>query len=161
MTARHAPAARTARDERGGSLVEFALTIPLVLSLALGAFTGGATYTQKIALVDAVREAARYGASLKVPDGASGPSDWEALVRNRAVALSGGALAPTDVCVKLVLPTGGTACGVADPVGASAESTTRLVKVSAARPGRIELLFFALRPTITAKLSVRYERDTG
>jgi hypothetical protein len=135
--------------------------MPLVFSLAMGAFTGGVTYTQKIALVDAVREAARYGASLEVPAGASGPSEWEALVRQRVVALSAGAASPAGVCASLVLPTGGAACGVRDPVGASAESTTRVVKVSAQRPGHIQLLFFSLRPTLTAKLSARYERDTG
>lgn len=161
ITARRARTARFLRDERGGSLVEFALTMPLVFALALGAFTGGATYTQKIALVDSVREAARYGASLKVPAGASGLSQWEALVRDRVVALSSGAVPPSGVCVGLVLPTGGTTCGVSDPVGASAESTTRVVKVSAQRSGQIEFLFLTLRPTLTAKLSARYERDTG
>jgi hypothetical protein len=135
--------------------------MPLVFGLALAAFTGGMTYTQKIALVDAVREGARYGASLKVPAGSSGLGEWGALVRDRVVAVSGGAVEPSDVCAELVLPSGGTACGVTDPVGASAESATRVVKVSAARTGRIEVFFFALRPTLTAKLATRYGRDAG
>lgn len=141
--------------------MEFALVMPLVMSLALGIFTGGATYTQKIALVDSVREAARYGASLAVPSGAAGVSDWETSVKNRVVDASGGGLTAADVCAQLVLPTGGTACGVADPVGASSESTVHVVKVSVAKPGTIEFFFFSLSPTLTAELAARYERDTG
>ena len=131
------------------------------MSLALGVFTGGGAYVHKIAMIDSAREAARYGASLKVPNGASGMTEWEALVRNRAIDLAGGALSTADVCVKLVQPTGGTACGVSDPVGASSESGVRVVKVSASRPATIEFFVFSLRPTLHAGLSARYERDTG
>lgn len=135
--------------------------MPLVMSLALGVFTGGGAYVQKIAMIDAAREAARYGASLTVPNGASGMTQWEALVSTRVVELAGGALSTADVCVKLVQPTGGTACGVSDPVGASSENGVRVVKVSASRPTTIEFFVFSLSPTLRAALSARYERDTG
>jgi len=53
-------------DERGASIVEFALVLPVFLSLVLGAFTGAAAYSRKQNLISAAREGARFGATLAV-----------------------------------------------------------------------------------------------
>ena len=77
-------------------MVEFALLLPVVASLLMGILTGGLAYNKKIAVTDAVRGAARYGATL------SDSSTFAANVRDRLVQLSAGELTGSDVCVELV-----------------------------------------------------------
>jgi Flp pilus assembly protein TadG len=150
------------RGERGTALVEMALVLPLALALLLGIFTGGNAYFQKISLVDAARDAARYGASLKVPAG--GVTAWKQAVQDRVVQLSGGQAGAINVCVDLIVPTGtNTACGVNDPSGASTDPSAltpaSIVKVSVTKSTKIEFIFFTSNPTLSAKIAARYERD--
>jgi Flp pilus assembly protein TadG len=142
--------------------VEVALVLPLALAMLLGVFTGGNAYFQKISLVDAARDGARYGASLKVPP--TGVNDWKSLVASRVVSLAGGQVTASQVCVDLVRPTGSnTSCGVADPPGAASDPTSltpaSVVKVSVSRATRIDFVFFSTSPTLTSKIAARYERD--
>lgn len=150
--------------ERGAAMVELALVLPLVMALLLGIFTGGHAYFQKISLVDAVREGARYGASLQLDADTGGLSAWKQNVTDRVVQLSGGELAADDVCVALVTPTGSdTTCEVSDPPGAQADPTSlapaSLVKVAASKVTTIETVFFTSTPTLSARVAARYERD--
>lgn len=142
-------------------LVEFALVLPLLLALFLGIFTGGLAYSKKLGLMEAVREGARFGASLPMGSGAGAVTAWEDLVKNRVVASSGGEVGYADICVKFVLPTGGTDCGLADPSGASNEPNIHLVKVSATQPATLEFFFFKSDKVLQGKLVARFERDTG
>lgn len=142
-------------------LAELAMVLPLFLSLLFGVISGGLAYSEKVGVVDAVREGARFGASLKLGSGPAALTTWETTVRNRVVAASGGGLTAASVCVRLVLPNGGTDCGVSDPSGASAESTVHLVKVSASKAATLEFIFFRTSATLQGKLAARYERDTG
>lgn len=142
--------------------METALVVPLVVALLLGVFTGGNAYFKKISLVDAAREGARYGASLKVP--AQGIATWRQAVQNRVVELSSGQVSASEVCTDLVVPTGtNTACGVADPAGAASDPTAlqpaSLVKVSVSTTTRLEFVFFTSNPPLSAKVAARYERD--
>ncbi|MDR9450988.1 MAG: TadE/TadG family type IV pilus assembly protein, partial [Acidimicrobiia bacterium] len=50
--------------ERGASLVEFALVLPLIMMIVLGLVSAGVAYNLKITLTHAAREAARYAAIL-------------------------------------------------------------------------------------------------
>ena len=95
---------RAPRNQRGMATVEVALVLPLALAMLLGVFTGGNAYFQKISLVDAARDGARYGASLKVPT--TGLNDWKSLVASRVVSLAGGQVTASQVCVDLVRTTG-------------------------------------------------------
>jgi Flp pilus assembly protein TadG len=155
------PRGGTPRGERGAVFFEFALVLPLLLSLVLGIFTGGLAYTNKISVVEGVREGARYGASLPMGSGATAVATWEAGVRDRVLNALGGDGAAVDICVKFVLPTGGTDCGLADPPGASNEPAVHLVKVSASRPASLEFFFFRTSTVLNGKLVARFERDTG
>jgi len=137
------------------------MVLPLLLSIVLGIFTGGMAYTNKIAVVEAVREGARYGASLPMGTGPGALTTWETGVRQRVVNALGDDGASTAVCVKLVLPTGGSDCGLGDPPGAANEPTVHLVKVSATRPASLEFLFFKTDTILQGKLVARFERDTG
>jgi Flp pilus assembly protein TadG len=152
---------RHPESERGAIFVEFALVLPLLMSLVLGIYTGGQAYTNKIGVVEAVREGARYGASLPMGTDPSALSTWEALVKSRVVDASGGDILPADVCVKWVLPGSGTLCGLADPAGATNEPTVHLVKVSATKPAKMEFFFFSKNTTLRGQLVARFERDTG
>ncbi len=140
------------------------MVLPLVVALLLGIFTGGAAYFRKISLVDAARDAARYGASLKHDAASGGIATWRQRVKTRVVELSGGAVTMADVCADLVTPTGSnTACGVNDPAGSNADPSVlapaSLVKVSVTKPTKVEFGFFTRTPTIRAKVVARYERD--
>jgi Flp pilus assembly protein TadG len=84
------------QQENGEALVEFALILPIVVSLLMGLVTGGLAYNKKIAITDAVRGAARYGATL------NDSTTFATSVRDRLVQLSAGELAAGDVCVELV-----------------------------------------------------------
>lgn len=142
--------------------MELALVLPLAMSMLLGIFTGGQAYFQKISLVDAARDGARYGASLKIPPG--GIADWKQAVRNRVAGLSGGQVGASEVCAELVKPTGtNIACGVGDPQGAASDPTSltpaSVVKVSVTKATRIEFFFFTSTPTLSSKIAARYERD--
>lgn len=145
-------------------MVEFAFVLPLLVGLLLGTFTGGSAYFQKISLVDAAREGARYGASLRSDAPAGGLATWRQNVKDRVIQLSGGQLTAADVCAELVTPTGSnTVCGVSDPPGSSSDPTilapASLVKVSATRETKIEFFFFTTTPTLSAEVVARYERD--
>jgi Flp pilus assembly protein TadG len=83
-------------SERGAALVEFALILPIVVSLMMGMVTGGLAYNKKIAITDAVRGAARYGATR------SDSTTFAANVRDRLVQLSASELSGSDVCVELI-----------------------------------------------------------
>jgi len=139
-----------------------ALVLPLAMSLILGMFTGGAAYLKKINLIDAARDGARYGASMKVPVG--GITAWRAAVQTRVAELSGGDAVAADVCADLVTPTGSnTSCGVNDPSGASADPSAltpaSIVKVSVSKTSKLEFVFFTTTPTLSAKVAARFERD--
>jgi Flp pilus assembly protein TadG len=149
------------RDERGVALVEFAIVLPVLMAFALGIFSGGTAYFRKITVVDAVREGARYGATLPVPAGAGGAASWETSVRNRVAQASGGELASANVCVKLVYATGAADCGITDPAGAATETGVRLVKVSASKDATLEFFFFTRTVTLSGAVAARFERDTG
>ena len=147
--------------ERGAVLVELVLVLPLLFALLLGITTGGQAYATKIGMVEAVREGARFGATLQLGSGPTATSDFQQSVINRVVSAAAGDLRPADVCVSLVLPGGGTHCGMDDPGGASAQPGVHLVKVSASKPAQVQFFFDSVTTTITAKLAARYERDTG
>lgn len=53
---------RAAVDERGQSLVEVALALPVLLLIVIGIVDIGRIYTYKVAVTNAAREAAFYGA---------------------------------------------------------------------------------------------------
>ncbi len=59
-----ASASTRARDERGQSLVEFALVVPLLLLLTIAIGDFGRVFTAAVAAESAAREAADYGAFL-------------------------------------------------------------------------------------------------
>ena len=161
MTAKRIRRLAVVPSPRGATLVEFALVVPLLMSILLGIFTGGVAYFQKLTLAEAVREGARYGAAYLTGTGAGELAAWESAVKARVSETAGGVVSSSDVCAKLVQATARLDCGLADPPGASAETTVRLVKVSVVKNAKLEFFFFKMTRSITAQIVARYERDTG
>lgn len=155
------PRRRRQQPERGAIFVEFALVLPLLMSLVLGIYTGGQAYTNKIGVVEAVREGARYGASLPMGTDVNALTTWKDRVRSRVVDASAGDVLAADVCVEWVLPGAGILCGLSDPAGATNEPTVHLVKVSATKAAKMEFFFFSKNTTLRGQLVARFERDTG
>lgn len=153
-----------ARQDRGTSLVEFALIAPLLFALLLGMITGGLALSEKNSMENAVREAARFGATLDEGTG------WATAVRARAVELSGGDLTDADLCVEMIrkddavtetsrqsstctLPAAAEPAATNVPVGQCA------VKVWARRTSGLNVIFFSRDVTLDAANINRYERE--
>src|SRR5690349_20117490 len=114
----HLPARRTrtpaepvpkgpASKERGAALVEFTLVLPLLLLIVFGGVTTALAYERKSELVYAVRDGARYGATVPRDQcdtvANCGTRNWAQLVQYVTSKRSDGALAMSDICVALVV----------------------------------------------------------
>lgn len=94
-------AGRTSGRDRGASLVEFALILPVFLMLLLGLFSGGIALNDKQELTHAVREGARYGAAIPAKDFTD--DDLAEAIRDYIIATSNGLLdSSSDICVAVV-----------------------------------------------------------
>ncbi len=83
------------RDDRGASVVELALVLPMLVMLLLGSITGGLALNTSIAVADAVREGTRFGATTVVS------GSWGTDVRDMTVSLSATELSAGEVCAVL------------------------------------------------------------
>lgn len=121
---------RVRRNEQGVALVEFALVLPLLMILLLGTISGAQAYDKRLQLTHAVREGARYAATVPADQVFLGGGTWASNVQQLIVDRSTGDLTLGQVCVALVEGSGGTLSVVATPNPATSYSTGR-----AAAPG--------------------------
>lgn len=159
-------------------MVEFVIILPLFLMLIFGSITTGLVYERKAEVIHAVRDGARYGATVPLGQcdvlSACGNRSWAELVQFVTAQRSAGALAPGDVCVALV---GGPSGAVfnrsggvySTPTSASfptsgcfsdgnVDSGAR-VHVAAVRGGdQINLIFRTLVAKINSDAVARYEQ---
>jgi Flp pilus assembly protein TadG len=158
---------RRARGDKGVALVEFAIVLPVLMCVLLGMLTGGAALAKKIDMTDAIREGARFGATIQVGTtdadltNAALLTAWSNKVKSRIVELSGGRLATTDLCVALVQSTGSAAqtaanCFVADPTSSTGDY---VVRVRGTGNAKLEAFFFSTNIPLDVKVAARYERD--
>lgn len=95
------------RNEQGAQLVEFALVLPLLLTLLLGIITGGVAFSRSIAVDNAAREASRYAATLPVE---IDMDTWLNDVANVAIRSATGDMDTgeqgREICVAYVYPDG-------------------------------------------------------
>ena len=168
---------RRGRDDRGAALVEFAITLPLLVMFLLGMFTGGIAYNQKLAITNGVREGSRYGATLPIASSScSTVSCWLAQVADVVQASSEGELGSTvstrNICVAFINATGTgtdvttrlvrTSSGDTVQAGSTCfsdglPSAEKRVQVTGSRQGTIEYLVGTATPTLSSQSVTRFE----
>lgn len=151
---------RKIRDERAATLVEFALLAPLIFALILGMMTGGLALSRKNSMTNAVREGARFGATLASDD------DWASNVVTRIRSVAAGDLSDAELCVALVrvgtaAPVRSNTCPISMGPGPSTAGfpTGRcVVKIWAEGSSDFEVIFFSQTLTLKAQSTSRFER---
>jgi Flp pilus assembly protein TadG len=101
------------RTQTGQSLTEFALALPLLIIILLGALDLSRLFEAKITLANAAREGARYGMNATDPnDRLNNVNTYVAVVKAQAVneaANSGVTIANGEITVTCMNPATGTA----------------------------------------------------
>jgi Flp pilus assembly protein TadG len=162
---------RNKKDERGASLVEFALILPVLAAITFGMLSAGVVYNHKMDVTHASREGARYGATVPAaqctPTSNCGGLTWADLVQSVVAERSFGDVTATDsqVCVALVTgansvyspsssySTDGTTCY--DDGGAD---TGERVHVKITKTGdKINAVLFRANVTLTSKATAKFE----
>jgi hypothetical protein len=136
------------RGDGGTAAVEFALVFPLVATLLFGFVWTGLAYADHIAVNNAVREAARYGASTD----ATSLTTWRSSVKDRVqqvYANGESSLSDSQICVRLVNGSGtvtellGADCGSPPSSWPPTIPTgSCVVEVWAQKPRTISLIIF-------------------
>ncbi len=166
--------------DRGASLIEFAMVMPLIMMLMLGMTSGATAWNQSQAIGHGGQVAARFGATAPLPASTGDMDDWLDVVLERAISASEGKMvagtANRAICVAYVDPAGAAAdktysrrmnaAGVktdattecfADSLG----TTAKRVQVMLDRSGFIELGFYRQPLSLNRKVVFRYEADLG
>jgi hypothetical protein len=166
--------------DRGASLVEFAMILPVMVMLMLGLTSGATAWNQSQALSHGGQVAGRFAATLPVPANSADMDDWLDDIIDRAVSASEGKMATgvtgREICVAYVDPAGaapdntfsrrineagirtdGTSQCFADGQG----TTVTRVQVQMERSGFIELGFHRHPLEISRTVVYRYEADSG
>lgn len=164
------------RLEQGGAqLIEFAVILPIMLSLLFGIVTGGVAFSHNLSIDNAARETARYAATLPV----NGDLDaWLSGVSDVAIATATGTLddgqAGRQVCVAYVYPDGSDvsdqtkrlttdAAGVQTYANQPCVADTRpnderRVQVVVQRDADLIVFYFSKTLTLSSQSIARFER---
>lgn len=163
------PVRRRVSSEAGASLVEFALVLPIFMSLVLAMFTGGLAYTVRQAITQGAREAARAAATTPVTGTVNAWLDDIAAVAERS---SDGELSVGEtgryLCIALIRD---GVISKRETVGAATTYSTgspcftdgvtvasaRRVQVRAERTRDMEALFFSRTLDLEGRAVARYE----
>lgn len=166
------------RRERGSALVEFTLIMPLMLLIVFGGITTAMAYQHKSEMVHAVRDGARYGATVPRDQCDTvtncGNRNWAELVQYVTSKRSGGALTTSQICVALVVGSSGSVYTRTNGVYSTGTNATfpdtgcfddgnadtgMRVHVSSVKGGdKINLVFSTLGVTLKSSGSARYEQ---
>jgi len=174
---------RRAHGERGAAMVELVIILPVLLLIVFGAISAALSYEHKSEIVQAVRDGARYGATLPLGQCDTVANcnnlNWAQLVQYVTAQRSNGTLSTdsttiqTQICVALVSTTAGTVYSRSPGVyttgtnstfptvgcfsDGTTDSSTR-VHVSVVHGGdRINLIFSSLPITVSSSATERYE----
>lgn len=169
--AEHEPHATA--TERGATLVEFALLLPIFAMLLFGMITVGLALNEKQEMTHATREGARYAAT--VPAGQTFASGtWAQNVRDLIIDRSAGTLAAADVCVSLVegspgtvvspaatYSTTGAPCIAGQTYPTTVNDTGRRVQVTGVKGAPIELLLYGdITVTMNSNATAKSESNS-
>ena len=144
--------------------MEFALILPVFMCLVLGMITGGILYNRQLQITHAVREGARYGATVPTEESFSSGT-WATNVRSVVVDRSDGQLSSSQVCVALVSGTSATPVSSSHTTNsgqrcfADTSTDAERVQVRASRTGQLEAFFFTRTVNLTANSTAAHESD--
>jgi Flp pilus assembly protein TadG len=159
-------------------MVELVLLLPVVLLIVFGGITAALGYEHKAEVVHAVRDGARYGATVPLNqcDTTSncGNRNWAQLVQYVTSQRSDGSLSTSQICVALVTGSSGSVYSRSGGVYTTGTTTTfptdgcfsdgnvdsgTRVHVSAVRGGdKINLVFGSIPITLNSSGTARYEQ---
>jgi len=148
-------------------MVEFAILLPVFVSLAFGMITAGNAYNTKMQMTHAIRDGSRYGSTMP-EDAVFTSGTWGTNVRDNVVNASVGQLSASQVCVALVNGVNGDPVGanwVSNPFNPGARcfddggiDSGKRVQVMAQRGTSINAFFFRLSPTLNTKAVDHFEK---
>ena len=146
--------ART-RRERGAAVVEMAFVAPLLILLLLGIFTVARAYNVKNTMDHAVREGARFGATIDPWDANDAFDDIEALVLGELGASAIPAGLVTVDCAELV-EEGNDGCDVGgnQVIGAPADLVAVHISVE---DYELNFVFWTFEVDFSSQAIARYE----
>lgn len=170
--------------DRGASLVELALALPLLIMLLVGMVSAGIAYNNQLALTHAAREGGRYAATLPVTNFSTEPDPMEAWlteIADQTLVDATGALDPgvpgREICVAYVHPDGAvssdqTARLVVDNSGSTFQTgqvcisdgrpdDERRVQVVTSRDTDFNVIFFSTTINLDAEAVNRFEAGFG
>lgn len=170
---------RRSRD-RGASLVELALALPLLVMLLVGMVSAGIAYNNQLALTHAAREGGRYAATLPVTNFADMEA-WLTEIATQTETDGTGALDPgvpgREICVAYVYPEGAvgsdqTARLIVDNSSSDFKAgedcfndgrpdDERRVQVVTSRDTDFNVIFFSTTVNLDAQAVNRFEAGLG
>ena len=106
-------------SDRGATLVEFAVVIPVFMMLVIGLFTGANLMNRQLQVSHSARNGASYGASLNLQSG------WAAAVRTKIASTAVRDFPASAICVALVTGPGNSPTLVTS--GTALDPSTRVV----------------------------------
>ena len=168
--------------DRGASLVELALALPLLVMLLVGMVSAGIAYNSQLALTHAAREGGRYAATLPVTNFGSMNAWLDAVVQqiiDDATGTLGSGVPGHYVCVAYVHPNGALATDVTtravDTTGNGPPFTytsqpcfadgrpndERRVQVEVRRDSDFDVVFFSATVNLDSEAVNRFEAGVG
>ena len=176
------PLPKRGRGDAGAVVVEFALVLPVLMTLLLGMISGAVAWNQSQALGQGARVAIRYAATLPLPASADpvAMDAWLDGIIDRAIAAAEGEMAAgvegRAVCVAYVDPAGaapdettsrrmdaaGTRTSSAVPCFTDGQGDTeRRVQAVLERDGVLDIGFHRQVLHLRRSVVYRYEADGG
>jgi Flp pilus assembly protein TadG len=169
---------KRAHGERGAAMVEFVLILPVFMMMIFGGITAGIAYEHKAEVVHAVRDGARYGATVPLGQcdttSSCGDRNWAQVVQYVTAQRSDGTLSTSQICVALVAGSSGAVYSRSGGVYSTGTSATfpttgcfsdgnvdtgTRVHVSAVRGGdKINLVLGSIPVTLGSTGTARYEQ---
>lgn len=147
---------RRAHDDRGAALVEMALVMPLLLLLVVGIWATARAFNVKNTMDHAVREAARYGATVEPWDPGASPGAVRALIDAELSTAAIPTAEVNTVCIVQVLESA-DGCDVAGTPQVTGAPTDQVVVKIEYPDYQLDFIFFSTTVNLQSSAIARWE----